>query len=76
MTAEPTTPGKPFTRGFRIEFPDGFHVDGAQFPSGRVVLDDVTTGLIEAAVSLDDLATLRGRLLAQVVWADGGGRDA
>lgn len=58
-----------FTRGFRLHLPDGRTLDGAQFPSGRCVLDDPGLGLIKAAVSVE--ALLEGELSdARVEWPD------
>lgn len=62
-----------YTRGFKIVFPDRYEVDGAQFPSGRCVLDDSTSGLVQAAVSLEELPLVRDYPLGQVVWADHAG---
>ncbi|WP_432169100.1 hypothetical protein [Streptomyces sp. 1222.5] len=57
----------PFTRGFRLNLTDGRHLDGAEFPSGRVfVLDDPDYGLATAAVSLDEL--VKGYHGATVEW--------
>lgn len=65
---------QPMARGFRIVYPDGYVIDGAQFPSGRCVLDDPTSGLIEAAVSFDELPlvkrTLGGAQIGRVEWGD------
>ncbi|MFJ6841397.1 hypothetical protein ACIQRE_01870 [Streptomyces griseoluteus] len=44
-----------FTRGFRLQLEGGRHLDGAEFPSGRVLVDDPEAGLATAAVSLDEL---------------------
>lgn len=55
-----------FTRGFRLHH-NGNVLDGAEFPSGRVlVLDDPERGLASAALSLDDLLT--GYHGARVEW--------
>ena len=57
-----------FTRGFRLHLPDGRHLDGAEFPSGRVfVLDDPEFGFATGATSLEDL--LAGYHGARVEWA-------
>lgn len=56
-----------FTRGFRLHLTDTRHLDGAEFPSGRVlVLDDPERGLASAALSLADL--LKGYNGARVEW--------
>ncbi|MFF0139721.1 hypothetical protein ACFYRN_25115 [Streptomyces sp. NPDC005227] len=55
-----------FTRGFRLHH-NGQVLDGAEFPSGRVlVLDDPERGLASAALSLADLLT--GYNGARVEW--------
>lgn len=57
-------------RVFRIVWPDGYDgMHGVQFPSGRVVIDDTTSGLIEAATSIDELMVLKNRPLARIEWA-------
>lgn len=58
-----------FARAFKVTFPDGFYVDGVQFPSGRCVLDDNVSGLIQAATSLEELPMVRDYPLSTVVWA-------
>ncbi|PRX90664.1 hypothetical protein [Allonocardiopsis opalescens] len=45
----------PDRRFFILHLPDGRALDGAQFPSGRVVTDDPAAGLAHAAVSVDAL---------------------
>lgn len=56
----------PFTRGFRLHH-NGQILDGAEFPSGRVVvIDDPEYGLASAAVSMNDL--LLGYHGARVEW--------
>ncbi|MEU8907010.1 hypothetical protein [Streptomyces mirabilis] len=56
-----------FTRGFRLHLPGGAHLDGAEFPSGRVyVLDDPEYGLATAATSMEHL--LEGYHSARVEW--------
>lgn len=60
------------TRGFRIVFPDGYVLHGAQFPSGRCVLDDTHSGLIEASVSIAMLPMAQ-KPLARIEWGDGAG---
>ncbi|MFD8866045.1 hypothetical protein ACFV1F_17000 [Streptomyces sp. NPDC059590] len=58
-----------FARGFRLHLPDGRTLDGAQFPSGRCVLDDPERGLVTAAVSIE--ALLEGESeSARVEWPD------
>lgn len=49
----------PWTRVFRIVYPDGFTLDGAQFPSGRCVVDDTVNGLVGAATDIEHLALRR-----------------
>lgn len=44
-----------YARPFRITLPDGRHLDGVEFPSGRVVVDDAHAGLFNAAASIDHL---------------------
>jgi hypothetical protein len=62
-------PGQ-WARAFRIVWPDGYDgLHGVLFPSGRVVVDDTTSGLIEAATSLEHLHTLKNRELSSVEWA-------
>lgn len=62
--AQPMHPA--FTRGFRLHH-NGRVLDGAEFPSGRVlVVDDPEYGLASAAVSLEDL--LKGYHGARVEW--------
>ena len=58
-----------FARGFRLHPRNGAPLDGAEFPSGRVlVLDDPEYGLATAAASIDDL--LRGGYHgARIEWA-------
>lgn len=58
-----------YSRGFRIVYPDGFVLHGTQFPSGRCIVDDLVTGLIEAAVSLEALSQMQNPL-ARVHWSD------
>lgn len=41
-----------FTRGFRLHLPDDTILHGAEFPSGRVVIDRPEIGAFFAAVSL------------------------
>ncbi|MFJ8153910.1 hypothetical protein [Streptomyces sp. NPDC094468] len=55
-----------FTRGFRLHLPDGRHLDGAEFPSLRVVSDDPEYGLATAAISLEEL--LKAYDGARVEW--------
>lgn len=56
-----------FTRGFRLHLPAGQHLDGAEFPSGRVyVVDDPEYGLATAATSMDHL--VEGYHGARVEW--------
>lgn len=58
-----------FTRGFRLHQRHGKPLDGAEFPSGRVVvLDDPEWGLASAARSVEDLQ--RGYPDARIEWAD------
>lgn len=57
-----------FARAFRIVYPDGFTLDGAQFPSGRCVVDDETSGLVEAATDIDQLRIRRPG--DRIEWAD------
>ncbi|MFI1767485.1 hypothetical protein ACH41H_36300 [Streptomyces sp. NPDC020800] len=58
-----------FTRGFRLLLPDGQHLDGAQFPSGRaLVVDDPANGLATAATLLEHL--LAGYHGARIEWPD------
>lgn len=55
-----------FTRGFRLHH-NGRHLDGAEFPSGRVfVLDDPEYGFATGAVSLEEL--LQGYHGGRVEW--------
>lgn len=51
---EGTTMQAAFTRDFRLHLSEGRHLDGAEFPSRRVVVDDPEHGL-SAAISLEDL---------------------
>lgn len=44
-----------FTRGFRLHAANGDTYDGAEFPSGRVVIDHADYGLMDVATSLDAL---------------------
>ncbi|MFF9097601.1 hypothetical protein ACF1AX_31325 [Streptomyces sp. NPDC014802] len=61
-------PQSAFTRGFRLHH-NGRVLDGAEFPSGRVlVVDDPEYGLASAAVSLEEL--LKGYHGARVEWPD------
>jgi hypothetical protein len=60
-----------FTRGFKLVYPDGYVLHGAQFPSGRCVLDDDFSGLVGAAISIDKLPQRRPG--DRIVWADGTG---
>lgn len=56
-----------FTRGFRIHLQEGRHLDGAEFPSGRVyVIDDPEYGLATAATSLEHI--VNGYQGARVEW--------
>ncbi|MET7776283.1 hypothetical protein ABZU94_10605 [Streptomyces mirabilis] len=56
-----------FTRGFRLHLPAGQHLDGAEFPSGRVyVVDDPEYGLATAATSMDHL--VEGYHGARIEW--------
>ncbi|HET6636801.1 MAG TPA: hypothetical protein VFH77_17420 [Streptomyces sp.] len=58
-----------FTRGFRLHVTGGRVLDGAQFPSGRVlVLDDPEYGLATAATSLEEL--VKGYPDARAEWPD------
>lgn len=57
-----------WSRPFRVVFPDGYVLHGVEFPSGRVVLDDLVSGLVEAATAIEHLR-LPGEL-GQIVWAD------
>lgn len=56
-----------YARGFRLVYPDGYAIDGVQFPSGRCVLDD-ESGLVEAAVDIDSLSLRRPG--DRIEWAD------
>lgn len=47
-----TTEEQPFARGFRLQMADGRTLDGAQFPSGRCVVDDPDVGLITATTEV------------------------
>lgn len=58
-----------FARAFKVTYPDGTVHSGAQFPSGRCVLDAAPNGLIHAAAVF---AHLRLPPDAEVEWADGG----
>ena len=58
-----------WTKAFRIAFPDGFTMDGAQFPQGICVLADRVSGLSTAAFSLEDLPQLKDFPEATVEWA-------
>lgn len=42
-------------RVFRVVYPDGYTLHGVQFPSGRCILDDTLTGLVEAATAIEHL---------------------
>lgn len=42
-------------RVFRVVYPDGYVLHGVQFPSGRCILDDTLTGLVEAATAIEHL---------------------
>lgn len=57
------------TRGFRMVFPDGYVLHGAQFPSGRCVLDDTHSGLVHGSVSLAQVQAMWP--LARIEWAEG-----
>jgi hypothetical protein len=57
-----------FARAFRVVYPDGFTLDGAQFPSGRCVVDDRGGGLVEAATDIDSLGVRRPG--DRIEWAD------
>lgn len=50
---------QPATRVFTLHMPDGAVLHGAQFPSGRCVVDDTQNGLVEGAVTYDDLQTAK-----------------
>lgn len=56
-----------FARPFRINLPDGREIDGVEFPSGRVVLDDIRTGLIGGYISIEHVAVGPDD---QIEWAD------
>jgi len=58
-----------YARGFRLVTPDGDFYDGAQYPSGRVVLDHPERGLVAAAVSVDALLERAGLTGSSVYWA-------
>lgn len=65
-----------FTRGFRLHLPDGTVVNGAAFPSSRiVVIDDLEFGLATSAGSIEELLA-GGYHGARVEWADSGTCDA
>ncbi|MFF2094809.1 hypothetical protein [Streptomyces sp. NPDC058202] len=56
-----------FTRGFRLHLTDERHLDGAEFPSGRVfVLDDPEAGFATGATSMEHVLT--GYPGARVEW--------
>lgn len=58
-----------FARGFRLHLGHGQTLDGAQFPSGHLlVLDDSEYGLATAAASAAQL--LRGYPGSRIEWAD------
>lgn len=64
-----------FARGFRLHRRNGQALDGAEFPSGHVVIvDDPADGLVSGARSLEDL--LRGGYDGRIEWADPGTCDA
>lgn len=42
-------------RVFRVVYPDGYVLHGVQFPSGRCILDDTHSGLVEAATAIEYL---------------------
>lgn len=56
LTPRDDNPKMKWVKPFRIAFSnDSSSLDGAQFPSGRVVVDDQTAGLVAATVSLEEL---------------------
>lgn len=58
-----------FARGFRLHLTDGRHLDGAEFPSARViVLDDHEYGFVTGATSIDEV--LKGYHGATVEWPE------
>lgn len=59
-----------FARGFRLRLANGQHLDGAEFPSARVVvIDDPEHGFATVAVSIEEL--LRGGYHGAVVeWPE------
>lgn len=58
-----------FARGFRLRLLDGRALDGAEFPSARVlVVDDPEYGFATVATSLDEL--LKGYHGAVVEWPE------
>ena len=59
-----TTP----TRSFRIVYPDGRTLHGAQFPNGHVIVADNEHGLWDAATAIEHLASRAADLRGRVEW--------
>lgn len=57
-----------FTRGFRLHLPDGRTLDGAEFPSGRCVVENLEHDIWLAALSVDVL-TEESFPGARIEWA-------
>ncbi|MEU0522741.1 hypothetical protein [Streptomyces niveus] len=58
-----------FARGFRLHTRDGVPLDGAEFPSGQVVvLDDAEYLILTGAPSI--AALLAGHPYSRVEWSD------
>lgn len=56
-----------WVRAFRVLLPGGGHWHGAQFPSGRCVVDNDRTGLVDAATDIHELRLPQG---ARIEWQD------
>lgn len=68
MTDSSTDRANSRSRTFRVIYPDGYTLHGVQFASGRCVLDDDVSGLVEAAMQLGDLKLVNA--LARIEWDD------
>ncbi|MFD3483801.1 hypothetical protein [Streptomyces sp. NPDC058665] len=62
-----TTAADAFPRAFRLHTRDGRIILGAQWPAGRVVVDEDGHGLITGAHNLGDLHHIN---ITRIEWAD------
>jgi hypothetical protein len=57
-----------WAKAFRVVSPSGSYLDGAELPSGRVILDSMDVGLVEVAISWQELANVKYHPEVKVVW--------